>query len=252
MTITETTRAHETRVEIDAPIEEVWKALTDAPSIARWFAPKMTVEPGPGGYVIADWGPGVEWRTAIEIWEPNKRLRLTETRERVLSASPVEEKLEPCFLIQDYFLETAKGKTILRLVHSGFGNSSEWDKEYEGTKGGWADCFLRLKHGLELHRNDVVHNVSLTWICSGLNYASALSRIEAAIPWQFVAVNRSKYNVCGLLPELNGSILTLSLQPAPVGSVAYLEQIYYGLSSQRVDEIQRDWRARLETMFPAG
>ena len=57
---TKSVRAHETRIEIDAPIEEVWKALTDATEIARWFAPKMSVEPGVGGTVIADWGPGIE------------------------------------------------------------------------------------------------------------------------------------------------------------------------------------------------
>ena len=38
--MTETMRAHETVTEIDAPIEEVWKALTEASEIARWFAPK--------------------------------------------------------------------------------------------------------------------------------------------------------------------------------------------------------------------
>jgi uncharacterized protein YndB with AHSA1/START domain len=56
-THTQTTRSHETRAEIDAPIEMVWKAITHARDIERWFAPKMSVEPHVGGAVIADWGP---------------------------------------------------------------------------------------------------------------------------------------------------------------------------------------------------
>ena len=60
-------RAHETRVAIDAPIEEVWKAITEAEAIARWFAPKMTVEPGAGGFVLADFGPGMESQDGAAI-----------------------------------------------------------------------------------------------------------------------------------------------------------------------------------------
>jgi uncharacterized protein YndB with AHSA1/START domain len=138
-TAREATRSHETRIEIAAPIEEVWKALTEASEIARWFAPNIKVEPGVGGIFLADWGPGIEWKTAIEVWEPNRHLRLAETREQP----------EPCRLLQDYFLEVEGGKTVLRLVHSGFGTSAEWDNEYEGTRGGWPVCFFRLKHGLE-------------------------------------------------------------------------------------------------------
>jgi uncharacterized protein YndB with AHSA1/START domain len=60
-------RAHETTVTLDAPIEEVWTILTQADAIAWWFAPKVTVDPGKGGSIVADWGPGLEWKTAIEV-----------------------------------------------------------------------------------------------------------------------------------------------------------------------------------------
>ena len=168
-------RAHETRVAVDAPIEEVWKAITEAEAIARWFAPKMTVEPGVGGFVLADFGPGMEWKTVIEVWEPNRHLRLVETRGQTIS--PVEEKMEPCRLVQDYYLESAGGKTILRLVHSGFGSSQAWDHEYEGTRGGWAACFVRLKLGLERHSKDRTHNFLFTVECHGVEHGPALDRI---------------------------------------------------------------------------
>jgi uncharacterized protein YndB with AHSA1/START domain len=245
-------RAHETQVALDAPIEEVWKALTEAGAISRWFAPKMTVTPGAGGFMLADWGPGLEWKTAIEIWEPNRHLRLVETRDRVMGSSPVEETLEPCRLVQDYYLESPGGRTVLRLVHSGFGSSEAWDREYEGTRGGWAACFLRLRHALELHRNDSVHNFIVTAPCQGIDSGQALTRIEPAVPTPFKVLLRGKFEFAGLFPELNGSILNVSVQPCPIGSMAYLELLLFGLDDAKAVAIEDQWRHTLGEMFPAA
>lgn len=244
-------RSHETRVEIDAPIEEVWKALTEAQEIARWFAPKMTVEPGVGGSITADWGPGLEWKTTIEVWEANRHLRLTETRDRVMGSPPLQMPLEPCRLVQDYYLESEGGKTVLRLVHSGFGSSEAWDQEYEGTRGGWAGCFLRLKHGLERHRNEPVGNRIVTKWCDKVDSAEALRRIESSSP-ELEIVLRSKFQVAGLLPALNGSILNISVQPAPGGTLAYAEMILYGQPQGTMAAVENEWKAKLAKLFPMG
>lgn len=245
-----TTRAHETRIEIDAPIDVVWKAITEAKDLARWFAPKMTVEPGVGGFVLADWGPGIEWKTTVEVWEENRHLRLTETRDRMLSPAPVEEKMEPCRLVQDYYLESESGKTVLRLVHSGFGSSKDWDKEYEGTRGGWATCFVRLKHGLERHRNDSVHNAILTTLCYGVDSKLTLERIESVMTQPMEIALRGDGHLCGILPDLNGSIFTVSVQPSLMGSVAYVELMLYGLPGSQAAAIEKQWKATLAGLFP--
>ena len=36
-------------------------------------------------------------------------------------------------------------------------------------------------------------------------------------------LRRARYEVCGLLPELNGSVLTISVQPLPLGSSGCIE-----------------------------
>jgi uncharacterized protein YndB with AHSA1/START domain len=245
-----TGRQHETSIQIDAPIEEVWKAITDASAMARWFAPKMTVEPGVGGFVAADWGSGLEWKTTIEIWEPNRRLRLVETRDHFISASPVAEPLEPCRLIQDYYLESAGGKTVLRLVHSGFGSGDNWDIEYEGTRGGWAGCFLRMKLGLEQHRDESVHNMFLTWICHGRGHAEALKQIESASGSALDVRLRGEYHFFAVLPDMNGSVLNVSVQPCPVGSMAYVEALLFGPAGQQAAAFESEWKARLSSLFP--
>lgn len=244
----EEVREHETTIEIDAPVEDVWKAITEPGEIERWFAPKMTVEPHIGGTVVADWGPTLEWKTTVEVWEPNRHLRLVETRDRILG--PAGEQLEPRRLVQDYFLEAKGGKTILRFVHSGFGTSRGWDIEYEGTKGGWASCFLRLKHALERHRLDSVHNFIVTAVCYGIDYAQAMRQIADLVPRPFDVALRGHYHLTGLLPDLNGSIVTISVQPSSMGSVAYVECALYGLPDGRAAAIQNDWRTRLARLFP--
>ena len=246
------TRAHETRVVIDAPMEDVWKALTEPAAIARWFAPKMTVEPGVGGSVLADWGPGLEWMTTIEVGEPNRHLRLAETRERVMTASPDAQALEPCRLVQDYYLEAEGGKTVLRLVHSGFGTSEGWDIEYEGTRGGWAVCFLRLKHALELHRNHSAHNFIVLRLCPGVDKEEALARMESAVPVPSEFLFRGDYQFCVLLPEHHGSIFSSSIQPCTGGSVTHVEFLLFGLSDAEARAMENQWNEKLAQLFPAA
>ncbi|MBI3473909.1 MAG: SRPBCC domain-containing protein [Candidatus Solibacter usitatus] len=245
-------RSHETRAVIDAPIEDVWKALTEARALARWFAPKMTVEPGVGGFVLADWGPGLEWKTTIEIWEPNRRLRLAETRDRVMSSSPVDEPLEPCRLVEDFYLEAEGGKSVLRLVHSGFGSSEPWDSEYEGTRAGWATCFLRLRHGLERHCNEPTQNLIVTRLCYGVPSGQALARIESVAPQPLEIAFRGGSHLCFLLPERNGSIFTVSVQPSPIGSVAYVEILLFARPDAEAAALESEWRAKLAQLFPDG
>jgi len=248
-------RAHETRVEIDAPIEEVWKALTEANEIARWFGPKMTVEPGAGGSITADWGSGLEWKNAIEIWEPNRHLRLVETRDHFIGESAAKESnesMEPCRLLQDYYLEGQGGKTVLRMVHSGFGTSANWIQEYEGTRDGWSVCFLRLKHLLERHKNDTVHNLFLTAVCYGIDSILAMRKIEEAAPKPFDVTLHGKHAIAGLLPDCNGSIVSISTQPSAMGSVAYVALTLYGLDDAKANTIEGNWRSKLTQLFPVA
>lgn len=241
-------RAHETRVVIDRPIQEVWKAITDAKEMARWFAGEMTVEPGVGGFVLAEFCPGMEWKTMIEVWEPDRHLRLTENREGVMSASGLEEVREACRLVEDFYLQAEGGKTILRLVHSGFGASKAWDDEYEGTQGGWPICFFRLKQGLEGHRHETAHDVFLITECHGIAGGRAIELLEAAQPLEVVI--RQNLSHCGVLPDLNGSIVSFSFHPSGDGGVAFVDLKLYGMTDAQVEAIKSQWQQKLAQLFP--
>lgn len=238
-------RSHETTITIDAPIEEVWRAITEAERIQRWFAPKMRVDPRKGGEYVSDWGPGLEWRTVIEVWEPNRRLRLAETRDRVMSASDVPEPLEPCRLVQDFYLEAAAGgRTVVRLVHSGFGSSEAWDREYEGTRGGWASCFLRLKYSVE-RANEPVLNRIVTAQCKGETADAVKERIARAAS-SYERTREGKYEFSVTIPECNNSILSASVQPAPAGCIAYIELLLFGVTEETARREESRWRSVVE------
>lgn len=241
-------RAHETVIEIDASIQEVWRAITDPEWISKWFAPVMKVEPGAGGYMIADWGPGMEWKTMIEAWEPERRLTTAETRDRVFA--PVDaDKMQPCRLVQDWTLESKEGRTVLRLVHSGFGSGDGWDHEFEGTREGWRGCFFRLKTWMEGHRNDSVHNRIVTRLCPGLEPEAALARIEPEAGPLRVHL-RDRLHLCGTVPEWNGGILNISVQRVASGAMAYAEMVLYGMTDERASQIERLWAGKLSQLFP--
>ena len=139
-------RALEDRIVLDASVEAVWRALTDAEELMRWFPLQATVEPGVGGTITLSWGESGAGGATIAIWEPNRRLRTVESR-RDKAGRLVD-------IAVDYFIEADGGRTTLRVVHAGFGSGAEWDEEYDGTVRGWRYELRGLQHYLRRHRGE--------------------------------------------------------------------------------------------------
>jgi uncharacterized protein YndB with AHSA1/START domain len=133
-------KAIDTTVEIAAPVEAVWKAISDPRELERWFPLQARVTPGEGGEVFMSWGPPWEGASRIEAWEPERLLRTRGFLEHG-DASMVE-----------YTLEARGGSTVLRLVHSGFATGGDWEDElFGGTERGWRYELRSLRHYLERH-----------------------------------------------------------------------------------------------------
>lgn len=136
-------RRIELEIELGVPADVVWRALTDAEELERWFPPDARVEPGEGGSIWMSWGQGIEGAARIQVWEPGARLRLVEKWGEGDAA--VEFAL-------DYFITALSGgRTMLRFVHSGFGSDAAWDDQYDGMEAGWTYFLRNLKHYLERH-----------------------------------------------------------------------------------------------------
>ena len=51
--------------------------------------------------------------------------------------------------VVDYYLEGRGGTTVMRLVHSGFGATANFDDEYESTGASWPEFLKMTKHSVE-------------------------------------------------------------------------------------------------------
>jgi uncharacterized protein YndB with AHSA1/START domain len=147
------TRAVEAEIEIDAPLEAVWKALTDADELTRWFP--LEAGKNPDGTLWMSWRNEFKWDSRIEIADAPRHFRYVSV-ESLSGEQPASQlndsntmKMEPT--ATDFYLEVRGGKTVLRLVHSGFSNAADWDALYDGTKRGWKFQLWSLRHYLENH-----------------------------------------------------------------------------------------------------
>jgi len=149
------TRSLMSELAIDASPEAVWKAITDPRELARWFPLDASTTPGEGGTLVYEWGE-LKLVNRIEIWEPGKHLRMTwghgaGTTGAAEAATSGAADAERRRLTVDWQIEGREGRTVLRLVHSGFGHDDSWDTEYDATRRGWIFELSSLRQYLEKH-----------------------------------------------------------------------------------------------------
>ncbi len=264
-------RTFETEIEIDAPVESVWKALTDADELMGWFPLEATVNPGVGGNVELSWTKQYSvWDSRIEIWEPNHRLRSVGAP-KFTSGSAKE--VTP--LILDYFLEAKGGTTVLRVVHSGFRYGDDWDNEYfESFHRGWDFELRGLRHYLEKHAGErrlvawalatfripfddawsrlvgpsaVVKQGTLEGLQEGDRYSitSATGEVFRGV----VQVNTPGKQFSGTVEDRNDSLLRVKLDPSSQGGSATVWLSTYGIPQHEVTEFEKRWNDVLQELF---
>ena len=128
-------------ISIEAPVDQVWEALTTSRGLASWFAESAEAQTGLEAPVSLSWGKDMTWTTHIKAFEPEKHLRWSDP--------PYEEGGLP--MAVDFFLHAEGGQVRLRLVHSGFGEDENWDEQYDGTEAGWLFFLYNLNHYLRYH-----------------------------------------------------------------------------------------------------
>jgi uncharacterized protein YndB with AHSA1/START domain len=143
MTQEKPARTLELHVDIDAPIEAAWKAITEGPGIANWFAPIAEVSaPGEGATVKAGWSDEMMMSNTVVAWEPLKHVRWLDESGWMGPGTS---------LALDYYLSTENGKTRVRLVQSAFGASDGWDNLFDGIDTGWKYFLQNLRIYVEKH-----------------------------------------------------------------------------------------------------
>jgi len=227
------TRSHQFSVPIRTTPEELWRALTDAEQLIRWYSPAAKVVPGEGGSIWGSWGEGVEGEMPIEVWDPGRHLRLR------LGSQTI-----------DYLIESHGAATVLRLVHSGFGADASFDEEFESTRGGWTTFLKMLQHALERHPGVPAQNVSITRR-TGVSPAEAWKRIAATGALdQGSAVPGHPQGYGGfVVPALNDSYLAVFCE-GKGSALVTITWVLYGLPASQVEQVRGHWRALVDRLFP--
>jgi len=131
-------RGYAHRIDIDADVEDVWRALTQPEALPRWCSPAAEIRPKQGGLFRASVDRVTELEAHIDVFEPGRRLRLI-----YLPAShlpPTDQAI-----VDDFILEPTDSGTIVRLLGSGVPGTAEWDTQYRRLKVGWQQAITRLK-----------------------------------------------------------------------------------------------------------
>lgn len=260
-------RSFEVEVALDAPVEAVWAALTEAEQLQSWFPLEAEVVPGAGGSIRISWGPGIEGDGAIEIWEPGRHLRVAE---RAADGSPTR-------IAVDYHLDSRGDGTVLRIVHSGFGASADWDEYLDAIQGGWAYFLWNLRLYLERHRG-VPRRMSWTRRPTSLDRSEVWERLlrlaglapgrvgadgaplgehqtlrpgeRAGLEGELVLC-RPSVHLAWLLPELDDGALLVELEPGTETWHLGLWLSTYGIGEDRAAPLQA-WVEALADEVLAG
>ena len=130
------------RVDIDVPVERVWRAFTDSRILARWAASVASITPREKGRLHLVFGADVELDALIDVLITPQRMRL------ILLPTPGMPSSD-AVIVEDFLFERGKDDTTLRLLSSGVPSSQGWVTYYLNKRRYWELALSRLKVFLE-------------------------------------------------------------------------------------------------------
>ena len=129
-------RSVQVEVEVPGTPEQVWQAIATGPGISSWFVPTK-MEEREGGTVVCNFGPGMDSVATVTVWDPPHRF--------ADEAEPGNFGPNSPPMGTEWIVEARSGGTcIVRVVHSLFTDSDDWDKELESVESGWPTFFKIL------------------------------------------------------------------------------------------------------------
>jgi uncharacterized protein YndB with AHSA1/START domain len=248
-------------VEVPGTPEEVWQAIATGPGISSWFVPAEFEErDGKPVAVTLNFGPGMESRSVVTAWDPPRRFA---AQGEGWGGSPG---------IADEWSVEARGGGIcvVRVVHSLFASTDDWDNQLEGTESGWPGYFRILRIYLTHFRGQ--RSAMMQWIAPAAGtVGEAWDTLTAALGLNGVSVGQRWKPPAGV-PGLSGVVEHVSESPytalvrldKPGPGVAALGAVSFGGSSmvtlsfylygdRAAATVAREtplWQAWIEERFP--
>ncbi len=253
------------RVECEVPgtPEQVWQAIATGPGISAWFVP-TTVDGKVGGETVSDFGGGMVSKAKITAYDPPRRF--------AAEAPGWSEGMPP--VATEWTIEAQAGGTCrLRVVHSMFASSDDWDSQIEHTQDGWPSYFVVLRRYLTRFAGEACAQVQAMAMSSSScgeawQTLSDAMQLDEGKPGQSISVEMpGGVAMSGKVQRVarSGEHHTLHVAPdAPApgtlfvgafpcgGAMASLQAYFYGDRAERVAaDVGPHVQKWLQGVFPA-
>jgi uncharacterized protein YndB with AHSA1/START domain len=253
-------RSVQVEVEVPGTPEEVWQAIATGPGISSWFVPTEFEErDGKPVAVTLNFGPGMESRSVVTAWDPPRRFA---AQSEGWGGSPP---------IADEWTVEARGGgvCVVRVVHSLFASTDDWDNQLEGTESGWPGFFRILKIYLTHFRGQ--RSATMQWLAPvGGTVGEAWETLTSPLKLNGASAGQ-RWTAPADVPSLGGVLEHVSQSPynallrldTPGPGVAVLGAVNFGGSmvtlnfylygDQAAETVAREtplWQAWVQDRFP--
>ena len=131
-------RSVQVEVEVPGTPEQVWQAIATGPGVGAWFVPSE-IDGRVGGTVTSHFGGGMDSAATITKWDAP----------HCFAAESAWGPNGPNVATEWTVEARDGGRCIVRVVHSLFAETDDWDNQLEGTESGWPLFFLILRFYLQ-------------------------------------------------------------------------------------------------------
>lgn len=123
-------------LELDANLEDVWRALTDPTEVSGWFGDSAQFVPAAGSDGWFGWEEHGRFSMRVEEFDPPRRFAWRWSRE---PDTPIDDGAST--LVEWTLIPRDDGGTTLKLRESGF----ERPEDREMNSGGWTEELEHLR-----------------------------------------------------------------------------------------------------------
>ncbi len=199
-------RSVQVEVEVPGTPEEVWQAIATGPGISSWFVPaEFEMRDGKPVAAKLNFGPGMETSSPVTGWDPPRKWT-AESAGWVPGSPPIAD---------EWTVEARGGGIcVVRIVHSLFASTDDWDNQLEGTESGWPAFLRTLRIYLTHFRGQ--RSATMKWMANVAGTETeAWKTFTAALGVQGVNVGQRWAAPAGV-PALSGVAEYVSQSPYDV------------------------------------
>jgi uncharacterized protein YndB with AHSA1/START domain len=255
-------RSIQVEFEVPGTPEDVWQAIATGPGISAWFVPAEFEErDGKPVAVKYHFGPGMEIRGAVTAWDAP---RMFAAQGDGMGGSPP--------IASEWNVEARGGGVCrVRLVHSLFASTDEWDNQLEGATSGWAG-FLNILRVYLTHFSGQRSAIMQVTAPVATSDAESWEALTAALGVKGLSVGQRWTTPAGVSP-LSGVVELVTKNPydallrldkpgpgiAALGAVTYpggqgmVAMNLYVYGDQAAETVAREtplWQAWFQERFP--